>query len=1050
MSQRKCEECGHPTSNRAVKCPICGNSFRRKKTRVSRSNGLARSSSKAKKASKPLKSRSNRHVDSRTAQDSKKTGNESESEMPWPVVLGGTLLLCLTWFPKFRAKAWLLAKVFWRVIGIDAVSSRTDLDCNSGIQKGIDANLQRTLTSPWTLLGLVILAAVFVGTGCREKRGTDAPGESKSQERQTVSGKQADPKKAAMWCDQGWFKIRANGQVDEGLQCFEAALACDPAYGPAWCAKGRVLTMRNKYRQAMPLLEKATELSPSLAEAWAWLSYAKIQTGHYSEALHSAEKALALYAASPPRPESSGIVTGVSSQLKKVPSAHTSAPSAFALSCKGQALVKLERISEGLSCLDKSLEGYAELLDTSKGSSFSITVNGLEYWVKPYHSERSEALLAKAEALQYQHRHGEAADCIEQALDANPALFRTWDRYGIGRMKDVVVLADNGREYEASVVLFKRNGIAFRLKHRAASPLGRKPHGMMKVMASDGKVVYPPANNSPALFWQCVDLISKLHSQEHSVQAEAAGGLVRLGKSAVPLLIEQLDVVKDDVLKSIVDCLCEIGGDLAVDALVSRLDKMGPLARHAFIRHAWKFDQKIVIDTLVNAFDDPDARIYWAAVDSLSQVNSDLCVERLLKGLSSSNGNVVMGCVRSLVEKDNRRAVQPIIKLIQHDLPQVRLAAAEALGDLDSREALQILAEAKEDTDPDVRAAAIESVEMIQAKGEEELNLRAKRSLTRRYVAIIGEGIALGPLFQFFHKWCKVNVLIDWPALGRVGLKPETLVDLRIPTMSPGAALKELLATISPEGTLSYKFFDEGIIVSTTEGLEKQWPYRITSKRVNISKGLELALKKRCPRLEFSDLEIGEIVYYLKQLTGRAILVDWRELDKAGIHKDTTISLDLNNVSVSMALRYTLAATNPREPVGYRLEEHTIRLSTIKDLQEDYAWELKTENDTHIDAPTARSLNMKLDSVEFVETELREALLFLLGQDEAPIGHFINWSALAAAGLRPETKVSVSELKNCSVRTALHEVLRSRRRKESSSVYAVEWDSLYIHQTEPV
>jgi tetratricopeptide (TPR) repeat protein len=57
-------------------------------------------------------------------------------------------------------------------------------------------------------------------------------------------------------------------------------------------ARGKALVAQSKFAEALPLFQRATEVNPNLAEAWAFLSRAHSAKGHPEEGLETSEHAI--------------------------------------------------------------------------------------------------------------------------------------------------------------------------------------------------------------------------------------------------------------------------------------------------------------------------------------------------------------------------------------------------------------------------------------------------------------------------------------------------------------------------------------------------------------------------------------------------------------------------------------------------------------------------------------------------------------------------------------------------------------------------------------
>jgi len=85
--------------------------------------------------------------------------------------------------------------------------------------------------------------------------------------------------------------LRASGDYDGALQGLDRMLARDPRLSPAINNKGTILTMREHYAEARPLIEAALGADPANAVAHNNLALCLHHTGHHEQALTHSEAA---------------------------------------------------------------------------------------------------------------------------------------------------------------------------------------------------------------------------------------------------------------------------------------------------------------------------------------------------------------------------------------------------------------------------------------------------------------------------------------------------------------------------------------------------------------------------------------------------------------------------------------------------------------------------------------------------------------------------------------------------------------------------------------
>jgi tetratricopeptide (TPR) repeat protein len=90
----------------------------------------------------------------------------------------------------------------------------------------------------------------------------------------------------------GWME--AVGELPRAEELYAKSMALNADYGPTYLRAGRLSLERGKWRQAVRLYRRATELMPQLVEAHSGLGYALIQHEDIDGAIQAYRKAVAL------------------------------------------------------------------------------------------------------------------------------------------------------------------------------------------------------------------------------------------------------------------------------------------------------------------------------------------------------------------------------------------------------------------------------------------------------------------------------------------------------------------------------------------------------------------------------------------------------------------------------------------------------------------------------------------------------------------------------------------------------------------------------------
>ena len=136
---------------------------------------------------------------------------------------------------------------------------------------------------------------------------------------------QVGEKTTAFWINKG-VSLAELGRREEGISCFDQALAIDPRDAMAWRNKGIALAALGRNAEAISCCDQALAIDPRYADAWSSKGHALAGLGRREEAINCYDQALAI----DPR-------------------------FVWAWNNKGLALAELGRYAEAISCFDQAL-----------------------------------------------------------------------------------------------------------------------------------------------------------------------------------------------------------------------------------------------------------------------------------------------------------------------------------------------------------------------------------------------------------------------------------------------------------------------------------------------------------------------------------------------------------------------------------------------------------------------------------------------------------------------------------------------------------------------
>jgi HEAT repeat protein len=135
----------------------------------------------------------------------------------------------------------------------------------------------------------------------------------------------------------------------------------------------------------------------------------------------------------------------------------------------------------------------------------------------------------------------------------------------------------------------------------------------------------------PSRFERIGEIIELLHAEENAGLRNAAVDiLVRLGRDAVPMLLDQAHCPDHDVRKFIVDILGEIADSRAIPKLLEALDDEDGNVRAAAAENLGKLRSADAVPRLLEAMRHPDVLLRFTILDALGKIGVPIPLPRLL------------------------------------------------------------------------------------------------------------------------------------------------------------------------------------------------------------------------------------------------------------------------------------------------------------------------------------------------------------------------------------------------------------------------------------
>lgn len=174
------------------------------------------------------------------------------------------------------------------------------------------------------------------------------------------------------------------------------------------------------------------------------------------------------------------------------------------------------------------------------------------------------------------------------------------------------------------------------------------------------------------------EIVELLHSQDNAGLRNAAVEiLTRLGRQAVPELLEELDCSDHDVRKFALDILGEIGDPEAASAMIVALDDSDQNVRAAAAENLGKLRSPEAVPALIAALPEADLLLRFTILEALGQIGGQVPVEGLLAlGEEKLVRKALFDCLGRV---GGAEAVPILVEGLVDAMHNVRAAAALAL-----------------------------------------------------------------------------------------------------------------------------------------------------------------------------------------------------------------------------------------------------------------------------------------------------------------------------------------------------------------------------------
>ena len=158
--------------------------------------------------------------------------------------------------------------------------------------------------------------------------------------------------------------------------------------------------------------------------------------------------------------------------------------------------------------------------------------------------------------------------------------------------------------------------------------------------------------------------------------------------------------------------------------------------------------------------------------------------------------------------------------------------------------------------------------------------------------------VTFGDVLAYFRALGGLKISPDWEALGRAKVDAKTRVTLTLVDVSMGKGLEKALAAAGGDA-IAWRVDAAGVVRICTKSAPSPATQPAASEACRRTRQ---RCTQRIARIEFSEIELGDVLEFLRDVTSLNITVNWRALKTVGVDQRTPITLRLSDVSFRKGL----------------------------------------------------------------------------------------------------------------------------------------------------
>jgi hypothetical protein len=174
---------------------------------------------------------------------------------------------------------------------------------------------------------------------------------------------------------------------------------------------------------------------------------------------------------------------------------------------------------------------------------------------------------------------------------------------------------------------------------------------------------------------------------------------------------------------------------------------------------------------------------------------------------------------------------------------------------------------------------------------------RAEAQLDQVVREVDFKGHELADVMDFMRDVTGASIVVNWRALESIGVKKDTPVTVKGRELKARVVLAKVFDAVgTAKGEPTFEVRDGVVVVSSTDGL----------RRMVAAPTIPAELDRRMPEINFAGQGLGDVVDFMRDVTGLKIVVDWEALRAAKVDRLTPVSARVKDAKVSTMIAVIL------------------------------------------------------------------------------------------------------------------------------------------------